>query len=714
MALSKDQIVVWLSAGQSSNTQQNFLLATPYARAKEISNRLQAAYAKKVRGNRLENLNLQWMTELNAPFVTDYTNNLFRISDLAGFGAVFPIKASQAQTQALNEAAKFLKETFPDCQYMIRYDPKSFRSSVINSWLKKNTLNAKLDPIASEASLELQTSMLLGGLIDDFEYEVNSTAEQIEISRKISANISMSPKWTKKDSSALYLDLFDSDLKGLLQPLFHNYPFVMYEGLAEKWLKKRIDEHYLQIVSKCVKLEGGAELVLETSVNRLESEYQKLKKESARQSYTYDLDEIARWCAVHYQYGETTLPVPLGLSPQEWCRRILKNMDQWIADPLSFKQAPVIYLVAHDEKLAIFTFEGIKISQLLFQKYQRLNEQEAAQEKKAHIQSMIEQFMTVQTAELAQLPAYLEKWSGESLLPVLYSSVALKRSIMKYALLQNRFIPCYVMNGLEKTWIHEFRSALYPELFENREKAENTDQAPEQSTTDIAATDVPAENEQEESIPAVSSDVPQTDEIRSAEPELPPRQLWFKQNIYQQIDPESLEALAKSNLSFSQIRLVGTALARGLRTKVMMNLIKDPEQIYTALAPYLFSTKIQNWFEDLIKQGDQISDLYYHPSLTYSQMNRLFQYEQEGIDPYWLRTNLKGNMTLKQMDALKDLYPFGKLPKEYQVYVPLPSTVAGWMLKEAAQNHPHLSSAQLNLQLEIFNELLFERCILKR
>lgn len=707
IALSKDQIIVWLATSKNEYSQQICLLATPYSRMKDFSKRLESLYAKKVKGNRLDNLDSNLIDCDNAPFVLEYTTSLFRISDLTGFGAVFPLKANFAQTQAFNSAADFLKERFANCQFMIRYDTKNFRSSTINNWLKKSTLNAKLDPITLETSLELQSATLLAALLIDEQMDHFTDPQIHEITQRVKANITMSSRWQKVDTCTLYLALFNPQWADLLKLIFKQAPRLMREGLVEKWLKKQIDVDYLKTVLKCLDLEDGVDLVLTSSMNRLSIEYEKYLEKLKKEQYKYDQDEFMDWIEIHDQVAKTKLHAPIDLGFDQWQQRIEVAMTKWIEHPCQNLQADTIYLVALDEKVALFRFACLNYTKQLFDQYQLLESQEENDSKQELLLQRIQDSIVLETGYLKDLEKVIIDYSAQSILPNLYCSSSMYHLVMKIELMQNRFIPCYVMNHQERTWIHQIKDLIDPLCFEHMEIKKD-----ELGMQERPSEMMPAEDLHQSNLCKANQEE-QTKENEERERVWPKAsKQWFKTAVYQKIDAEQLQYLAKSNFSFSQIRLVGFALARGLQPKVLKKMFHHPDLIEEIVMPYLFNSQKQKWFKQQSQFAKRpLHSLYFNPNWSLSKLEAIAKLEQSGLNEQWLKTNLKGNMTIAQIERLATIYPYGTLPQQYAMTIPIPTSVEQWLIDQASQNHPNCSKEELHLQLARWNEHLFQEVI---
>lgn len=696
IALSKDQIVVWLATFKRESREQIFMLAIPYGRLKDFSKRLESLYAKKVRGNRLDHLDATFLDATCAPFVLEYTSSVFRISDLAGFGATFPSKANLAQTHAFLHAANFLKEKFMDCQFMIRYDVKSFRSSTINNWLKKNTLNAQLDPIDLEASLELQTATLFAALLAEDCNNQDLDLQIQEMIKKLNANIAMSPKWQSLDRSALYLELFNPKWADLLKPIFKQAPRLMDEGLVEKWLKKQINAEYLKTVLNCLELDEGIDLVLSTSINRLPIEYEKQLEKREQEQYKYDEDEFEHWLELYDQVAKTQIHESVDLGLNKWRQSIEQSMANWIENPCLHRQAKTIYLVAQDEKVAYFCFDSVNYTNQLFEQYQHLDSPEQSNLNKEMLLSRLQNAIVFKTGYLKDLEEVLANYSTQSILPNLYCSLSMYHLVMKIELLHNRFIPCYIVNQQQRSWIHQIKEAIYPHCFEEMNHKKD---------------DLNEINDCDEVIERPNLEEEQTDNQSEKRVHVYPQptKKWFKPAIYQKIDVEQLKSLAKSNLSFYQIRLVGQALAKGLQPKLLQKVLTHPDWTEEIVMPYLLNSRKQKWLKQKWEtEGKMMDSFYLNPTWSVAKLEAISKLVDAGLDEQWLKTNLKGNVTLKQIEQLATIYPYGKLPRHYATIISIPTSVQHWLIEQASQKHPELTKDELDLYLALWNEHLFQ------
>lgn len=87
MALTKEKILVWMSAVKDEQMQTICLMAWPAGRKKDLYARLQTAAAKKVRGQRLDSLSLQEADDASIPYLMEYVQAVRNLPSLFVFAA---------------------------------------------------------------------------------------------------------------------------------------------------------------------------------------------------------------------------------------------------------------------------------------------------------------------------------------------------------------------------------------------------------------------------------------------------------------------------------------------------------------------------------------------------------------------------------------------------------------------------------------------------
>lgn len=170
-----------------------------------------------------------------------------------------------------------------------------------------------------------------------------------------------------------------------------------------------------------------------------------------------------------------------------------------------------------------------------------------------------------------------------------------------------------------------------------------------------------------------------------------------------------MKSLAKSNLSFYQIRLVGQALAKGLQPKLLQKVLTHPDWTEEIVMPYLLNSRKQKWLKQKWEtEGKMMDSFYLNPTWSVAKLEAISKLVDAGLDEQWLKTNLKGNMTLKQIEQLATIYPYGKLPRHYATIISIPTSVQHWLIEQASQKHPELTKDELDLYLALWNEHLFQ------
>lgn len=165
MALTKEKILVWMSAVKDEQMQTICLMAWPAGRKKDLYARLQTAAAKKVRGQRLDSLSLQEADDASIPYLMEYVQAVRNLPSLFVFAAKCGRKGALAMDEALKEAAQALKTHWPQAQFEVFSDEKQIRSSHVQSWMRKYQLDGQAVSMDEENSRALKTAALLGSVL---------------------------------------------------------------------------------------------------------------------------------------------------------------------------------------------------------------------------------------------------------------------------------------------------------------------------------------------------------------------------------------------------------------------------------------------------------------------------------------------------------------------------------------------------------------------
>ncbi len=424
MALKKDQVIVWFSQADKGDQKQFFVLACPYARIKDVENRLQAASIKKVKGSRLDHLDPSKLDAGTFPFVEEYLDTVYRIADLSGFGASIPAKAGQLEAKVLCLIAAFLKEQYPGCEFVIRYDERKIRPSIITTWIRKNQLAAIQDPTDTEAAIGLETARLMGAFCERPEQELLQP-----LYAKVRAQSLMARKWKLAHAADLYLAMVDPASKEDVKVLFENIPELVSQGGFEKWLKKKVSPSFL---SKAADLAGEPEykeLILTSNPGRLEAQYETIKasqKKAERPFPREDFDLLADCYASHFV--SLLDPAKTKIQKEDWKDKIRAILDAWMDNPeFTGKDKESLYLRRDQDTLKIVSTTQPEC--LLAD----LNLGLEIENSRAQCVEM----------PVDQLEPFLERISQSYPIPKLYIEGPLFGEIRKWSIENNRFLPLY-------------------------------------------------------------------------------------------------------------------------------------------------------------------------------------------------------------------------------------------------------------------------------
>lgn len=447
MALRKDQVIVWFSQTEKGNQKQLFLLACPYSRLKDVDNRLQAAVTKKVKGSRLEHLDPGLLEEASIPFVQDYLDTIFRIADLCGFGITYPAKAAQLEQKALNLASSFLKEQYPGCEFLIRYDERKIRASLISGWMRKTQLPAQVDPTDLSTSVGLQSARLLGALSKG-----SSDALISDLYEKVRMQSLMARKWKLVLAKDLYLDLVEGKAKDSVQTLFERIPELVEEGQFEKWLKKKVTPDFLAKTADLAADPDLKELILTSAPNRLEAQYETLKANQKQAELPFPQEDFDAFANVYADHFVSLLdPARCGVDKEDWKSKSKQLLMGWIEQPeQTGRQKDTIYMMCKDKTLCILQ---TSLSECL------AADLEAGKE----IPSGTWQYTEI---PVHQLDDFLERISQTHPIPKLYLKGWLNNRIRKWSIENNRFLPLYELERSHEQMLDRFttpaRTFVYP------------------------------------------------------------------------------------------------------------------------------------------------------------------------------------------------------------------------------------------------------------
>lgn len=641
MALKKDQIIVWMSSQKAGSQNLLFLLACPYSRLKDFDQRLSNAYQHKVKGNRLENLDAMNLDGKNLSFTDTYLAALFRIADIAGFGGMWYAKTPLLEAKVLEQAAAFLKEQYVDCQFIVRYEPRQFRSSTLNTWTRKNQLPSSLEADDME-SLPAQTAHLLSALQQDLQEDSEQHLPLEQLQSRLLQSVSMARKWQIVSAAKTYLELVDGKERKELKKLLAQVPQLISEGVLDKWLKNRLPAHFLTKALALAHTPEGKERLLTLSVSRIDTQYEKILAEVQSAQLPFEEDAFVLWAK---EYADHFLALPgfeaAGLTNSLVEENLKEIVEAWCKNPDPVKAKNSLYLAARDEKLDILVTSSMDIL-------------EAAKEQETVFNPSL--LAAKYEGLLLELDGLLEKLSVTRPMPKIYAAGNIYRWIRRWSITNNRFLPLQEMDKPQKEILRSFAAI----------------QAGADSWKDW--------------------------------PERPDKPVhWFDPRLFLELDEEQLAFLAGTCLNPALTRLMGLAFFNGLDVKKARNyFLYSKGPLYALVRTYIFSTREQHYLDGITSPG--LRTFLMQPGLSLSQMRTLAGLVEQGIPVSWLEANIKGNMSLAAMNRLAVLYPWKTLPYEWRFFRLLPDELAKWMVEKAQSSHPKLEKEVLLEKLANFNE----------
>lgn len=655
MALTKDQVIVWMSLSRNENQNLFFLLAIPYSRVKDLDQRLQNAYQHKVKGNRLDDLDPELLDEKTLPFAESYLQGFFRIADLAGFGSRWFAKSPILETKVLEQAAGFLKIQFTGCQFVIRYEPKQFRSATLNTWIRKNQLPAILDADSME-TLPARSSRFLGALLEQAgrsESGSEKTDAIRQLCDKLCLQVSMAPKWQIVNPEDVYLAMVPGKEKKNLKKLLAAQPQLIEQGIVDKWMKSKPAPGFFEKAWILAQSPQSKELLPALSASRIENQFEKLKSELEADQKPFPQDDFEAWVSAYSQHFLQIAPIKqTGLTHQAIVDVQKGILEEWIEKPkITATCKNSYYLAGIDEKLEILETPVMNVllesSQsdslfnpvILARKYQGL---------------------------LTDLENFLDVLSWQHPLPRIYASGNVARWIRRWSIENNRFLMLLELDKKQKDLVRNY--------------------------------------------PGAGNDLSLWLEEHSLAHFAPVR--WTDPRLMAGLHPDQIAFLASNLLDPAATRLLALAFFNGLDTgKARRCIVYSKGSLYSLVRSYVFSTREQNFLDTV--HSPAIRMLLMRPALSLSKIRRLDEMAREGMSIVWLEANLKGNMNLTWLEHLARIYPWNNLPWQWRAFYEMPEGLAQWLLEKSKARNPRTSREALVQSLAGLNEnadlILFKR-----
>ncbi len=637
MALKKDTVLAWNTVFTHKNEQTLAVMTFSKARLKDLQTRLQQVYTRKVKGNRLEKLNVSDLEASNAAFAREYTANLFRISGLQALLIAFPSSGNRSEEWAWKQMADWLKDRNAGCDFELVFDPAIIRHAKISSWMKKNQIHGSLVRQDLDLSLPLQTINLLAAWMNgSFEGELAEAADKIRM------EFGMANGFEQKEARTFLLEGLHAKERKAARKAIDRCPELYDQGILDRWTKKELPSGLFACLNELMDLEIDHEQLLSLSPNRILVEAENLKKQ-AKQKNRKPHEQISQlsslFTALIHQLCQSDKP------DQTWMETRLNTlMENWIKNPEDQSQPNSCWIVLESEKddsnlLLVHT----PFLPLSLAKGQWADTPE------------------VFRLDLEDLISFLEERSCNAPLQSLYLPENLYPKAYSWLIRTNRYLPVHPMD---------------------REMEEKISQLMQ-------------------TLPS-SSDLPLWQNQGSFEFSAPIQTL-FSSEDFCDLSQSELDAFATHPLKLWQARSLCKAFRKGLSLARVKN-VSDERSLDLLLASILISSSKQKFLASV--SGDL--SLYLSRKLSLPKMEAIEALVQNGLDPLWLQANLKGNITLVEIEQLGHQYPLGKLPYSWRRVVLLPEEIRQWMLEDAALQNPKMDLVSLTNSLMAFEQELFE------
>lgn len=656
MALKKERICVWITQEKREDQIVLSWLACPLAYRKETESRLQNSFNKKVKGNRLKTLQ-EKVSLATLPFCEEYLSTLFRISNVSGFVGSYLPKASYLETNVFERAASWLKNQFENCEFLIYYNPHTFRLSTLKSWLNKNRIHGEL--IIEESSLMLDTSLFLGST---FTYATNPNFPgENEASYSLQENalrhLSMALRYEVVGIQDLYLALFKKEEKKEAQALFKQAPDLIWLGIFEKWLKKGWKQESLKLVLEYLDHGLPIDILLQTSLNKLPLKMQALLEEKEKQKKQEEMlqafpQESFEKLFSSYMDWITSLP---GVTLSDvleanfldlWKQRLDQILEKWTQDPLAQPIKPSFYMVLEENQVSIVLTSIMPcLEQISEEKLTQLS------------------FLKRQVVSLEELFSLLKKINALSPLPNLSVSKSLFSLIHAWSIENNLFLPLHDMTSVQRQIV-------------------------------------------------CSLPIEEISPSKMAYFQFSSSAKWFPFEIFGSLSKEQKEFLATHPFGIQETRLLARAFKKGLEVERVLEYIhRTQASVLRLIRPYLYPTRVQNFLKG-IGYLDELR-LLSRPSLRLGQMEALLRLCSEGYPALWLQANMKGNPTLQYLNALQVRFPFGHVPTFWQACFLMEPDLFDWMLQKAKMANPKMEFTDLIEALFVLNTNLLSLLLQK-
>lgn len=451
--------------------------------------------------------------------------------------------------------------------------------------------------------------------------------------------VDMDKKWLVLPSLSLYAKSAAQNEQALLAGLLKDCPSLITEGILEKWIKKGTPKGFYSLLKDL--LENGADLTQLQSMQPSKIVSQKEALQQSLQKAAAPLDEEAwRMWIDKYESHIASLP-GMEADPTQLSGKRLMEKSLELLD--LWLDNPKQFQPEDGPVYLCGQEEGVVFLQTALMLWL----QQADSKTLANLG-----FLKKESLPYGELRLLVESLSAQKPLPALYASDALIDLLHSWSVETNRFLPLF---SLKKAQEAVLGSARIPES-------------------------------------AAALRLPKEDHFT----------FWFSQALLERLDENDLAFLSQGGFSVQETRLLAKALSRGLHLeKAVSFLLKPNASIYLLVRPYLYPRKVQNYLSSI--HDKELLKLLSRPQLSLANMQALAALYEEGIPADWLEVNLHGGISQAKILALKEQFPFGRLPALWQACYQMPDKLFAWCLQKAGAAHPKMSEEALKESLIFFN-----------
>lgn len=676
MALKKETVLVWFALQTDKGESACSLMAYPKGRKKELLVRLEQAYAKKVRGNRLEHLDWKNLDEMTAPFVSEYTSTLSRVAGLCALSGAWSEKSSLVRDETLKRAAAFLKEQFSDVQFEIVFDRHQIRQSVLSSWVKKNQLHASLEETDAQTSLLMKSAALFGALL---WFDLGECAKPVK--QTLTRHLSLCRTWLGIDPAAMHDALCAQDIYPYVSKLFEQQPQWRSSGLLEKWLKKGAKAGTMGQILELIGQGADFSFFETLNPNRLERDFQSLLGMLNPAQSLQDLPGLNAWmenaskeCAAALfqiaQKGPVSRRDALEQGVSAYAKddgigkELFSSLFSWLEDPKQYAAKTCsFYLFQHEQGLVIVQSSSMSIIRTLTYALDddRLPLVERCVEKSVHIQ-VCERTMLHEVARILATQKRLSR---------VYADGATRKGLYRILLEHNAWLPVHELD--------DDTQKMLEQMTESRKPAMN---AVCLFDTVVCASDTKdlQEGREEHS----------TDDVRFC---LMPQTPLLPDDQYENLSKAKKRFLLTLDLPLESMRAAARLLLRGVSMALVKECAQTPGRLESLELGILYPRRDQKQLAHVVEPHEK-RYLIANPTKS-SALEAVHHLYESKIDPEWISYQLNRTMSSAKILQLENSYPGNRFGRGWIGGLDMSAVLMEKLLEQAVSMHSSVKEEEL-------------------